>query len=75
LYRVKAGERGDELTSALRELAAELEQRGAEVIVAACTEIPLILGPGDTRAPLLCSTSVLVQRTIELARETPPEEF
>lgn len=75
LYRVKAGERGDELTSALRELAAELEQRGAEVIVAACTEIPLILGPGDTRVPLLCSTSVLVQRTIELARETPPEEF
>ena len=74
LYRIKAGERGGELSRQLGELSRELEQGGAELIVAGCTEIPLILRPGDVRVPLLCSTNILVQRTIEMARETPPEE-
>lgn len=67
LYRIKAGERGPELRSELQSLAASLEFAGADLLLAACTEIPLLLGPGDTGAALLSATDLLVARTVALA--------
>jgi len=67
LYRIKAGERGPELRSELQSLAASLEFAGADLLLAACTEIPLLLGPGDTGAALLSATDLLVTRTVALA--------
>ncbi len=69
LWKIKAGERGPELRAGLQALAASLEFSGAELLLAGCTEIPLILGRGDTGAELLSSTDLLVRRTIKLALE------
>ena len=40
-----------------------LEEQGAEVIVAACTEIPLVLTPDMLPVPLVSSTDVLAEVT------------
>lgn len=67
LYRIKAGERSPEVRSGLQALAASLEFNGADLLLAACTEIPLLLGPADTGVTLLSSTDLLVARTVALA--------
>ena len=68
LYRIKAGERSAELRSGLQSLAASLVFGGAELLIAGCTEIPLLLQAGDTDVELLSSTDLLVARTVALAR-------
>lgn len=64
---VKRDDTGEAVRAGMRSLAAELEDQGAEFIVAACTEVPIVLGPGDTRTPLISSTDVLVERTVAFA--------
>ena len=49
------------------ETARALALAGAEVIIAGCTEVPLVLGPGDVTVPLIDSTDVLARRTVEVA--------
>jgi aspartate racemase len=70
LWRIKAGERGPELRSGLQALAASLEFGGAELLLAGCTEIPLVLEQGDTSVTLLSSTDLLVRHTVALALKT-----
>ena len=67
LWRIKAGERGPELRSSLQALAASLEFAGAELLLAGCTEIPLILQQGDTGVRMLSSTDLLVRHSVALA--------
>lgn len=43
IHRIKAGDKGNEVRRAMAELAALLVERGADVVLAACTEIPLVL--------------------------------
>jgi aspartate racemase len=74
LWRIKAGEREPELRSNLRTLAASLEFAGAELLLAACTEIPLILQQGDTGVSMLSSTDLLVRHTVALALATTTHE-
>jgi len=74
VYRIKAGERDDDIGAGIRRLAADLEFRGADALIAGCTEIPLFLNSGDTGVPLLSSTDLLVERTIALARPTRTPE-
>lgn len=74
LWRIKAGEREPELRSKLRTLAASLEFAGAELLLAACTEIPLILQQGDTGVSMLSSTDLLVRHTVALALATTTHE-
>ncbi len=71
VYRIKAGERGRELTEAMLELATVLVDAGAELLVAGCTEVPLVLDAGTAPAPLLSSTDLLAQHTVQLAQGTP----
>ena len=72
VYAIKAGDRGDGMTRGMQELAASLLDRGADVLVAGCTEIPLVLSADDVDVPLVSSTDELARRTIELARGERP---
>jgi aspartate racemase len=65
--KIKAGEQGAAVSAAMCELANSLVEQGAEVIIAGCTEIPLVLEQSDLRVPLLSSTDVLAQKTVQLA--------
>lgn len=68
VYAIKAGERGDAIAAGMKSLADALIERGAGVLIAGCTEIPLVLGPDDVDVPLVVSTDELARRTIQLAR-------
>jgi aspartate racemase len=68
IYRIKADQRSADIHEDLIDLANVLTQRGAEVIVAGCTEVPLILSPADVEVPLISSTDLLVQRTVAYAK-------
>ena len=69
--RIKAGDAGEEVRAGMRKLAQELVDGGAELIVAGCTEVPIVLSPHDLAVPLVSSTDVLVERTIAYARGEP----
>ncbi len=68
IYKIKAGDQSSQVRDALAGLALELSDAGADGIIAACTEIPLVLGPHNCALPLLDSTAVLVQHTIQFAQ-------
>ncbi len=70
LYRIKAGDKGPAVRTDMRALAAELIAEGAEVLVAGCTEVPLVLFEDDLSVPLIDSTDVLVDATIAHATGT-----
>ena len=68
ITRIKAGDTGPGVADGMRELAAALVARGAEVIVAGCTEIPLVLGAEMIDVPLVSSTDELARATVAMAR-------
>ena len=68
LYRLKAGELGAQSRAEMRAITDRLIDRGAELIVSGCTEVPLVLGPGDIEAPLVDSTDVLVAAALAFAQ-------
>ena len=68
VYRIKAGDRGTDVAAAVKELAGVLLERGADTLLAGCTEVPLVLDNTDLPVPMLSSTDLLVQRTIQLAQ-------
>jgi aspartate racemase len=69
IYQIKRGDRSDAARAEMKALADVLIAAGAEVVVAACTEVPLLLGAHDVTAPLLDTTQVLVERTLAYARD------
>ncbi|HZV85433.1 MAG TPA: amino acid racemase [Brevundimonas sp.] len=56
---VKAGDTGEPPRAEMRRLAGALIAAGAEVVIAGCTEVPLLLGPEDVSVPLVDSAEVL----------------
>lgn len=68
LYRIKSGDTGAETKAEMHRLAFTLIDRGATLMVSACTEAPLVLGAHDLPVPLIDSTQVLVDATLEFAR-------
>jgi aspartate racemase len=72
LYRIKAGDRSTELRVAMRQLGEQLVAMGADVLVAGCTEVPLVLRPGDNSRQLIDSTDVLAKRCVSYARRLIP---
>lgn len=70
VYRIKAGERDEDIAASFSKLAASLVFGGAEILLAGCTEIPLFLSADKAPVEMLFSTDLLVARTIELARES-----
>jgi aspartate racemase len=69
LYRIKRGDVSDAARAEMRSLADILIAAGAEVVVAACTEVPLVLAQHEVAVPLVDSTAVLVERTLAYARD------
>ena len=67
LYRIKSGERSASLREQLTALAVRLEAAGAEVLVVACTEIPLVLADHDCSVQLLSATDLLATETVRRA--------
>jgi aspartate racemase len=65
---VKAGQYGREPTALLAEAAEGLVARGAEALLAACTEIPIVLRARDVSVPLIDATAELAQAAVETAR-------
>ncbi len=67
IYRIKSGDTGETVRRASAKIAQKLEAQGAEVIIAGCTEIPIVLTADDIEGELVNSTDVLVERTIVFA--------
>ncbi len=67
LNSIKAGYQGESIARDMGALAAALVDRGAQAIIAGCTEIPLVLDQTALTVPLISSTDVLAQRTVAIA--------
>ncbi len=72
LYAIKRGDVGAAVRADMRRLGTELIRRGADVVIAGCTEVPLVLA--DLECPLLSSTDLLVARTVLLAGGVPLDD-
>ncbi len=68
ITRVKAGDQGADVAAGMRRIAEALIARGADAIIAGCTEIPLVLKPEALDTPLVSSTDVLAAATVATAR-------
>jgi aspartate racemase len=66
--KIKAGDKSTSVAAAMRELANALVARGAEAIVAGCTEIPLVLDESMLGVVLISSTDALAEETVRRAR-------
>lgn len=76
IYDIKKGElnrRCNEITADLVEAAKSLVAGGAQGIVAACTEIPLALGPEHLSVPYFDSLLLLARAAIRQAGRDPVE--
>ena len=67
IYAVKAGDTGPAVRAAMGSQAAALVARGAQVLLAACTEVPLIFGPEDATVRVVSATDALVAATLTAA--------
>ena len=65
--RIKAGDRSKPVVSGLCKLTDSLVSRGAETVIAACTELPLVLDQSMLTVPLVASTDALAEKTVALA--------
>ena len=71
IYRIKAGDRD----AARREMigyAADLVAGGAEVIIAGCTEAPLVLRPSDLKVELIDPSELLARRCVAVCLGLEP---
>ncbi len=69
IFAVKRGETGPEVRAEMAGQAQALADAGADVILAACTEVPLVFAPGDIATPVVSATDALVQATLRAARD------
>ncbi len=71
-HGIKAGNRGEEPRRLLREAGNRLVARGADLLIAGCTEIPLVLKPGDFEVPVLDPLQVLARAAVDRCRGGQP---
>lgn len=67
IYAVKRSDLGASPGAALQRLADELVAAGADVIVAACTEVPIVLTPAEVRVPMIGSSDALAEAVVAAA--------
>jgi len=67
IYAVKKGEPLDRPRHLIREAAEHLLDRGAQAVIAGCTEIPLILREGDLPVPVIDPTWNLARAAVRYA--------
>ena len=67
IYGVKSGQDINLLKKQIIEIAGLQIDRGAEAIIAGCTEIPLVLQDGDIPIPVIDPTLILAKKAVEEA--------
>ena len=72
IKEIKAGNYGQQTTDKMAKLAEALVERGADAIIAGCTEIPLVLEQSDVSVILVSSTDALALKTVRLATGVEP---
>lgn len=65
--RIKGGDVSDEVADGLRLLAEQLVVRGAKVLIAACTEFPMVLDESMFDVAFVSSTDVLAKKAVAMA--------
>ena len=65
--QIKSGNKSAEVSEGLRALANKLVSRGARVLIAACTEFPLVLDESMFDVAFVSSTDVLAKKTVAIA--------
>jgi len=73
IYAVKMGESLDRPRRLVREAAIHLLERGAQAIIAGCTEIPLVLREGDLPVPVIDPTWNLARAAVRCALAPVPQ--
>ena len=68
VYGVKRGDVGAENRAAMARLARALADAGADAVIAGCTEVPLLLAPGDVPVPVVDSAEVLAAACVRVCR-------
>lgn len=66
LYRIKHGDVGSASRETMAALAHRLVGKGAQSVVAGCTEVPLVLSAGDLSVPFLDATETLARRCVSV---------
>ena len=69
---IKAGDQGPDIADGMRAVARALVDRGADVIVGGCTEIPIVFEGDGFAVPVISSTNVLAARTLAFAQGREP---
>ncbi len=64
LYRIKAGDTGDDVRREMAAHAEDLRTQGAEVLIAGCTEVPLVLDTDDVALELIDPGDLLARRAV-----------
>lgn len=67
IYGVKAGKPAAELRPLLDPVLDDLAGRGAQAVIAGCTEIPLVLDPADSPLPVVDPTDILARAVVREA--------
>ena len=64
LYRIKAGDMGEEVQDEMVAVAESLVEAGAQAVIAGCTEVPLVLSQDELDVPLIAAGQVLAERCV-----------
>lgn len=72
LYDIKLKKPLTAIAADMKALGQVLVDDGAQLLLAGCTEVPLVLGPHDLPLPLLDATWILAQRCVLYARHLEP---
>lgn len=65
---VKAGNRAGKVKEYLVEIVERLKNRGAEAIIAGCTEISIVLDQSDIDIPLVDPLTLMAKKSVEIAK-------
>jgi aspartate racemase len=68
IFAVKAGDLSEQVADVMAAAAAELVQGGAEVIIAGCSEVPIMLDPDRVAVPLVDATEALALACVVACR-------
>lgn len=66
LYRIKRGDVGQASRDAMAALAHRLINKGAQAVIAGCTEVPLVLSQTELSTSFLDATQTLAVRCVEV---------
>lgn len=72
LYRIKAGERGEDVQVEMAGFVDDLKAGGAEAVIAGCTEVPLVMNARSSRLPFIDAGDELAKRCVAVCLGMEP---